>query len=631
MSLSLVYRAARPSLLPTPPALRLSLAAAALTPSVIATPIRHASEQARPQGAPEDGAKRMTYRERQQARRELAAQRPTYKIRKGKKDITQYPDEQKAQSRRARFYDPDSAFGKKSLVYQMKTGDLSDELKALGVTPPPPRSAFGRRADERSPTRRSVRKMARGRGGRDEGDGGFDPVAELSRPSEDISGSFRREGFQGGREVRRGGFSGRDRERGGGFRSGGFSGRDRERGSGFRSSGFAGRDRESGPPRDRGARWEDGPRRDSQDSFGTASSREYSGPRRVRSETETDRSDGMGGIRPHRNDPISIPYTTAASQFLYGKSVVATALRRSRRQFYHLYIYDGANRQNASGNSMIRKLADRKGIPVTMMGEDGLRLMDKLANSRPHNGFVLEASALPQPPLAALGPLAEDYADKPGYPIVLAHQSAEDAAINGTPDFIPAPTPSHKPLVVVLDRILDPGNLGAILRTVSFLGATGVVITNKASAGLTPVALKAASGAAETLALFSVASLQDFLRESRANGWTVYASVAEERAAAAKQRRCVDVAQVEADDPLKSEPCVLVIGNEGEGLDSSVVKRADFEVNIPNLSPPGSGVDSLNVSVAAGLLCSAFLKGVAKRREIVVGGEEAELTAEALW
>ncbi|KAK3897513.1 Alpha/beta knot methyltransferase [Staphylotrichum tortipilum] len=572
MSLSLVYRAARPSLLSTPPALRLSLAAA-LPP--VFTPLRHASrsEQTRPQG--EEGGKRLTYAERQKARRELAAQRPTYKIRKGKKDITQYPDEHKPQTRRARFYDPDSSFGKKSLVYQLKTGQLSDDLKALGVKlPPPATGAFSRtseRPDLRGPTRRSVRKMARGRRGRESREDVLDPVAELSRPVDDISGSSRREGFRGAREERRGG-----------------------------------------------------------DSFRDAGSKRYAGPRRVRSGIDEDRSDGAGGFKPHRDDPISIPYTTAASQFLYGKSVVAAALRRSRRQLYKLYIYNGANRsQSPSGNAMMQKLAARKGVPTTILGEEGLRLMDKLANSRPHNGFVLEASALPQPPLAALGPIADDYASKPGYPVVLAHQSAEDAAINGTPSFIDAPTPAHKPLFVVLDRILDPGNLGAILRTVSFLGATGVAITNKASSGLTPVALKAASGAAETLALFNIASLQHFLRESRANGWTVYASVAEERAAAAKQMRCVNVADVERDDPLKKEPCILVIGNEGEGLDMQVVKRADFEVNIPNLSPPGSGVDSLNVSVAAGLLCSAFLRGVAKSREIVVGGEEAE--AEVLW
>ncbi|KAK4031793.1 hypothetical protein C8A01DRAFT_21049 [Parachaetomium inaequale] len=592
MSLSLVYRAARPSLL-APSTSRVSLTAVskrhAGLSAIISGLVR--SEKARPQGARPgrfndlaDGAKRMTYAERQKAREQLAKERPDFKIRKGKKDITDYPDQARPKSRQARFYDPDSAFGKKSLVYQMKTGKLREDVKALrGDGDRSADSAFertGPRPDLRPPPRRAVRKMARtrdSRRGRDTGDV-VDFVAELSGRAGSSRDPPRRD---------------TPRRDGGGFGDRGAPRRGRD----------AFGDRDS-PRRDRDAPARDGPRRDNT-------------------------------FRPKNDrDPISIPYTTAASQFLYGKAVVEAALRSSRRKLYKLYIYGGANRQNAADDALIQKLAQRKNIPVTIVGEDGLRLLDKLSSSRPHNGFVLEASPLPQPPLTALGPLPEDYPTNPRYPVILGHQSAEDAAVNGTPESIPSPSASHKPLVVILDQILDPGNLGAILRTVSFLGATAVGITRKGSATLTPVALKASAGASETLTLFSIASLPEFLNSSRENGWAVYAAVAD-GPSGTKQRRHMDLRDVEETDPLKREPCVLLVGNEGEGLGRLVVKKADYEVNIPNLSAAGTGVDSLNVSVAVGLLCSAFLRGVTKEMGglgMGVGeGEAGEGVKEVLW
>ncbi|KAL2157371.1 hypothetical protein VTH06DRAFT_6189, partial [Thermothelomyces fergusii] len=148
MSLSsLCHRAARPSLLGTPVP-RLSFTGPSTTTTTTTT-TRHASlsainkglvrsEQARPQGPrPEKlselaaGGKRMTYAERREARERLAEEKPAFRILKGKKDITENPGKTKPKSRQARFYDPESPFGKKSLVYQLQTGKLSEELKTL--------------------------------------------------------------------------------------------------------------------------------------------------------------------------------------------------------------------------------------------------------------------------------------------------------------------------------------------------------------------------------------------------------------------------------------------------------------------------------------------------------------------
>ncbi|KAH6845041.1 hypothetical protein B0I37DRAFT_379013 [Chaetomium sp. MPI-CAGE-AT-0009] len=643
MSLSLVYRAARSSLLAN------STSRISLTP--LST--RHASlsainrglvrsERTRPQGARPDkfndlaeGGKRLNYAERRKAREQLAKERPNFKIRKGKKDITQHPEKAKPQSRRARFYDPNSSFGKKSLVYKMQTGKLSEELSGLGPkdsgSADSPFERTGPRPDLPMP-RRTARKMARGRD-TDTGDVA-DFAAELSRPARSNTDGPRRDAaprqHRDGPPRGRDGFRDRDafpRDRGA-FGDGAAPRRDRDaprgdrdtpRRDSFRDRDTPSRDRDTSfRPRDSPFRPRDSPRqdRDTDRGFGDA-------PRPER-DTFTPRRD---------REPLSITYTTAASQFLYGKSVVEAALRASRRQFYHLYIYGGANRQKPTNDALIQALAKRKGIPITVLGEDGMRLLDKMSSSRPHNGFVLEASPLPQPPLTALAPLPEDYTTNPRCAVTLGHQSAEEAAINGTPTTLPTPSPTHKPLILILDQILDPGNLGAILRTASFLGATAVGITRKGSATLTPVALKASSGAAESLALFSVGALPEFLNESRANGWSVYAAVADGPAGAKKQRRHVDVRDVSETDPLRREPCVLLVGNEGEGLSRLVVKKADYEVNIPNLAVPESGVDSLNVSVAVGLLCSAFLSGV--RRETgafgVLTGQGGAEVEESLW
>jgi 21S rRNA (GM2251-2'-O)-methyltransferase len=546
----------------------------------------------------------MTYAERQQARKQLADERPAFKIRKGKKDITEYPDKAKPKSRQARFYDPDSPFGKKSLVYQLKTGKLREELKALegkdsdgssdsafqrsgprpDLRPMPSRSGSSLRG---RPNTRSARRA------RDKMDV-FDPVAELSRPAGSSTGTLRGE---------RDSFKNRDTPR----RDRDASRRERDD---FRDKDTPLRRRDSLKNRDAPIGGRDAPRRDTDRGSRDASTEDrVSKPRKDR-------------------DPISIPYTTAASQFLYGKSVVEAALRSSRRKLYHLYVAGGDQRHSAVDDTVIiKKLAERKQIPITIVPPENARLMAKMADSRPHNGFILEASPLPQPPLTALGPLPEDYATKPVVPLELGHQSAEEAEINGTATSVPAPSASHKPFVVVLDRILDPGNLGNILRSVSFLGASAVAITRRGSADLTPVVLKASAGASETLNLFSIANLPEFLNASRANGWSTFAAVAS-GPNGAKQRRHMDLWDVQAQDPLRREPCVLLIGNEGDGLDRLVVKKADYEVNIPNLSG-SSVVDSLNVGTAAALLCSAFLSGVS--REMAGFGGIGEKKGESLF
>ncbi|KAI0473182.1 RNA methyltransferase [Xylariaceae sp. FL0804] len=348
--------------------------------------------------------------------------------------------------------------------------------------------------------------------------------------------------------------------------------------------------------------------------------------------------------KPRVDGPVRIQRTTAASQFLYGREVVKAALKNSRRQLYRLYIYGGPDRDedNRIQDRALEALARQKDIPVTRLQRDGLPLLDKMSDGRPHNGCVIEASTLPQLPVKALAGPSEDAA-RPGFRVEPAYQSAEEALVNGTSDLVGCRLPPGRhPLVLLLDGILDPGNLGGILRTAAFLGASAVAVTRRCSARLTPAALKASAGASEVLALFSVDSAADFLARSREAGWQVYAAMPAEgggggggrRGAARRTNTHLTLDRLDDYDPLGAAPTVLALGSEGEGLARPVRLQADFTVSIPSAAGPlARDVDSLNVSVAAGVLCAALLRDRSPRMvDIAEDLDEArEADDEALW
>ena len=307
--------------------------------------------------------------------------------------------------------------------------------------------------------------------------------------------------------------------------------------------------------------------------------------------------------------PLAVPYTTPASEFLYGTSVVEAAMSsRSfpRRKLYKLYIYTGENRENADRDSGIERLARKNGVDVFHVKNDWLRLMDKMSGGRPHNGYILEASPLPRLPITSLGELAVKD-DEPGFEVVVDHQSREEAAVNGTSSFIRVPrsTSGRKPFVLLLDSILDPGNLGGIIRTASFLGVSAIAISTRNCASFSPVVLKASAGASENVTLFSVNKPQGFIVDSQQSGWKVFAAVAPSGRDDSSVRTAISTDELE--DPLAKDPCILMLGSEGEGLRWNLRSKADIDLSIRG-SGRSHSVDSLNVSVATGILCSAFLK-----------------------
>lgn len=306
---------------------------------------------------------------------------------------------------------------------------------------------------------------------------------------------------------------------------------------------------------------------------------------------------------------MTIKYTTAASQFLYGRSVVKAALEQGRRKLYNLYIYGGENRRDNKDNTFLSRLAEKQGVPITIVPTEEQRLMDKMSMGRPHNGFVLEASPLPQLPIRSLGKLEETPA-RLGFHVELDFQTKEEEAINGTESFFRrANDVMPKPFVLLLNEIMDPGNLGGIIRTASYLGIDAVGITNRGSSTLTPVALKSAAGAVEEISLFTVDDPLRFIEDSSKAGWKTFAAVAPPDRKLVRKHgdKFISTDVIEANSPLNEHPCLLVLGNEGHGLPKPLKVAADYELSVPRFVQ-GSCIDSLNVSVAAGLLCHSFVK-----------------------
>ncbi len=138
-------------------------------------------------------------------------------------------------------------------------------------------------------------------------------------------------------------------------------------------------------------------------------------------------------------------------------------------------------------------------------------------------------------------------------------------------------------LLVALDRVQDPHNLGAIIRTAEVAGAA-VVIPRHGTAVVTAAVVKASAGATEHAAIVQVRNLTDFLAEAKRVGFWVYAADAAADSSYHAQNY--------------GDKVVFVLGSEGEGLGPRVAKACDVRVSIPQQGKVGS----LNVSVSAGVL-----------------------------
>lgn len=143
---------------------------------------------------------------------------------------------------------------------------------------------------------------------------------------------------------------------------------------------------------------------------------------------------------------------------------------------------------------------------------------------------------------------------------------------------------AEQPVIVVVDSVTDPHNLGAIIRTAEALGAQGMIIPQRRAVGITSTVMKVAAGALESFAVARVVNLSRALEELKTAGFWIYGA-----ASTASQ----DVHTV-----VFTGPIVIVIGSEGDGLSLLTQKGCDVLISIPLQGK----TPSLNASVAAGMV-----------------------------
>ena len=152
-----------------------------------------------------------------------------------------------------------------------------------------------------------------------------------------------------------------------------------------------------------------------------------------------------------------------------------------------------------------------------------------------------------------------------------------------------AESKGEDPFLILLDKIEDPHNLGAIIRTANLAGAHGVIIPKRRAVGLTATVAKTSAGALNYTPVAKVTNLAKTMESLKEKGlWFV----------------CADMGGEEMYDLNLTGPIGLVIGNEGEGVSRLVKETCDFTARIPM----NGDIDSLNASVAAGVLAYEIVR-----------------------
>lgn len=222
-------------------------------------------------------------------------------------------------------------------------------------------------------------------------------------------------------------------------------------------------------------------------------------------------------------------------EIIYGIRPVIEALRSRRREVYEIL--------DSSGGGEISSEARKHGVPLK---ETPRNRLDELSRGGLHQGVA-----------ARVGPYPYSGLD-------------EVLAIEG-------------PLVVVLDSVTDPRNLGAVLRVAEGAGTSGVVIPKDKAVGVTAAAVKASAGASEHVRVARETNLRRAIDRMKKAGLWVYAAET-----GGSSYASVDLAG----------PVGLVLGSEGRGVRRLVREGCDGEISVPMLG----SVESLNVSVATAVL-----------------------------
>ena len=244
----------------------------------------------------------------------------------------------------------------------------------------------------------------------------------------------------------------------------------------------------------------------------------------------------------------------SGGEWLYGRNPVEEALAAGRRTFSEI-ILPPASQNEDDQIRRIRDEAHARRLVVRTMDRDALDRLTRFGN---HQGCAIKTT---------------------GYPYV------------GLADILSAVQEDENALVVVLDHLEDPQNVGAILRTACAVGATGVIIPEDRACGITPAAVRASAGGAEHIKVAHVVNLPRAMTELKDSGvWITGLDWG-------------DGARPYTEIDFKGR-VGLVVGAEGSGLSRLVRETCDF---IGELPMPG-GFESLNASVATAVVMYEVLR-----------------------
>lgn len=231
-------------------------------------------------------------------------------------------------------------------------------------------------------------------------------------------------------------------------------------------------------------------------------------------------------------------------EYLFGINPVMEAIKAGRRKVFGLTVKTGAVGKPLGG---LIDLATRKKITVERADIDKVA---RMAATEGHQGVVALVSS----------------------PVYVKLDNLIERSLNKSK--------GHRPTLAVLDGVMDPRNLGAIIRSAEAFNVNGVIFPANRAAVYTPVAAKASAGAGEHMNLCLVTNIAETTRRLRDEGFM-----------------CVAL-DGDADKNLtftEETPVALILGGEGTGVRPLVVKRCDYSARIPITGKTGS----LNVSSAA--------------------------------
>lgn len=238
---------------------------------------------------------------------------------------------------------------------------------------------------------------------------------------------------------------------------------------------------------------------------------------------------------------------SARGDWVYGRRPVFEVLKSGVRHIYEALLPpDGHDKQELAA---IRKFVLQKNIPFKFVDRDEL---DELCTGGNHQGVALRTGA---------------------FPYISFDQIIHDVKLN------PAA------LVIILDHIEDPQNIGSILRSANAVGATGVVLPENRSAGVTPAAVRASAGASEYMRVARVVNLTRAIKSLQDAGvWVTALDMTD---------NSHDYTEVDFKGRVG-----LVVGSEGKGVSRLVRESSDFVASLPM----SGRIESLNAGVAAAVV-----------------------------